>query len=97
MELNLEKDMNICQPIDHILKLSEAEGNTILSITKSELMDKIIWMNSELSSVIKNKIKSEINKVEYKKRNDRPHDPGSEYFICHECKVLIAFPLKIAQ
>lgn len=89
--------MNTCQPIDHILKLAEAEGNTILSISKSELMDKVIWMNNELSSPLRNKIQSEVNGVEYKKTKDRPHDPGTEYFICNECKALIAFPLKTAQ
>ncbi|CAM4396517.1 MAG: hypothetical protein LEGION0398_MBIBDBAK_00197 [Legionellaceae bacterium] len=89
--------MNTCQPIDHILKLSEAEGNTILSISKSELMDKVIWMNSELSSALRNKIFSDIDRIEYKKTKDKPHDPGKEYFVCNECKTVIVFPLKAAS
>jgi len=89
--------MNICQPIDCIVKLAEAEGNTILSISRSELMDKVIWMNNELSSALRNKIQLEIVEVEYEKTKDKPHDPGAEYFVCRECKALVAFPLKTAR
>jgi hypothetical protein len=89
--------MSTCQPIDHIIKLAEAEGNTILSISKSELMDKVIWMNNELSSALRNKINLEIAGIEYKKTKNRPHDPGTEYFVCGDCKTVIAFPLKAVQ
>ena len=60
-------------------------------------MDKVIWMNNELSSVLRNKIQLEIAGVEYKKTKDKPHDPGTEYFVCNECKTLIAFPFKTVQ
>lgn len=89
--------MNTCQSINHILKLAEADGNTILSISKSELMDKVIWMNNELSISLRRAILSEVKDVEYKKTKDKPHDPGVEYFVCNECKTLIAFPLKIEE
>lgn len=56
-------------------------------------MDKVIWMNNKLSMDLRDKILSDLKKVEYKKTIDRPHDPGAEYFMCNECKTLIAFPL----
>lgn len=89
--------MNTCKSIEHIVKLAEVEGNTILSISNSELMEKVIWMNNGLSSALRNKIQLEITGIEYKKTKNRPHDPGTEYFVCGKCKTLIAFPLKTAQ
>lgn len=89
--------MNTCQSIERIIKFAESEGNTICSISKSELMDKVIWMNNALSPVLKNKIKLNMLGIEYEKTNDRPHDPGTECFICNECKILVAFPLNNAK
>jgi hypothetical protein len=89
--------MNTCQPIDHIVKLAEADGNSVLSISKSELKDKVIWMNNELSSTLRTKIQSAIEGLQYKKTKDMPHDPATEYFICEDCKTVVIFPLQTAK
>ena len=60
-------------------------------------MNKVIWMNSALSAALRNKILLEIKEVAYEKTKDKPHNPGTEYFVCNECKIVIAFPLKTAQ
>ena len=54
-------------------------------------------MNSALSAALRNKILLEIKEVAYEKTKDKPHNPGTEYFVCNECKIVIAFPLKTAQ
>lgn len=95
-EFHYCRAINTCEPIDRILKFSEAEGNSILNISKSELMDKVIWMNNKLSSHLRNRIQAEVGGVEYSKMKDKPHDPA-EFFICKECKIVIVFPLNNAQ
>ncbi len=82
-----------CQHIDRALKLAEAEGNTILEISKSELMNKVIWMNNKLSSRLRDKIQAEFKDLLYKKTDAKPHDPASECFICNKCKVVLVFPV----
>jgi hypothetical protein len=47
--------MNICQPIGNALKLVEIDDKTVLSISKLESRDKVIWMENELAAVIINK------------------------------------------
>ena len=89
--------MNTCQPIHRILKLAEAENNTILNISKSQLMDKVMWMNNALSFKLKSEIQLDALGLEYQKTVDQPHNPASEYFICNECKAAIVFPLRTAQ
>ena len=89
--------MKICQSIDLILELAELDGNTILNVSKSEFMDRVIWMNNQLSLVTRNKIEAEAKGLKYQKIKDKPHLPGCEYFICNECKTVIAFPLKAAM
>lgn len=82
-----------CQHLDRALKLAEAEGNAILKLSKSELMDKVIWMNNKLSSRLRNKIQTEFKDLLYYKTDAKPHDPASESFICNKCKVVLVFPL----
>ncbi len=87
----------MCQSIDCVLKFSETEGNVILSVSKSELMNKVIWMNDNLSADLRKKIQSDVEGLVYQKTKDKPHDPGSECFICNKCKVVIVFPLRAAR
>lgn len=82
-----------CQHLDRTLKLAEAEGNTILDTSKSELIDEIVWMNNKLSSKLRDKIQLEFKDLLYKKTETKPHDPASEYFMCNKCKVALVFPL----
>ena len=85
------------QPIDQVLKLAKHEGNTVLSISSSELMDKVIWMNNELSQDLRKRIQLEIKGLKYQKTANKPHDPGTEYFVSDEFKTVIIFPLKTAK
>lgn len=84
--------MSTCQSIDQVVKLAEANGNSVLSISNSKLMDKVIWMNNELSPMLRNKIQSEFKNLEYKKTKNMPHDSATEYFVCEECKTVVIFP-----
>ncbi|MBV9576361.1 MAG: hypothetical protein JO149_07030, partial [Gammaproteobacteria bacterium] len=86
-----------CRHIDQVVKLAEAEGNKILSISKSELMDNVIWMNNQLSKELRDKIMIEMNNLDYEKTKDMPHDPATEYFVCEECKTVVIFPVQTAK
>lgn len=82
-----------CIHIDRVLKLAEAEGNTVLGTSKSELMDKVIWMNNQLSCTLRSRIQLEFKGLLYQKNDAKPHDSASEYFVCNECKVALVFPV----
>lgn len=60
-------------------------------------MDKVIWMNNQLSTGLRELLKNNFPSLEYGKDPDRPHYPGIEYFVCYECKNIIAFPLRTAK
>lgn len=84
--------MKICKSINYILKLVEQDGNSVLSISKSELMDKVIWMKDPLTNVLRNKINLTMNNLKYRKTQSMPHNPATECYICEECKNVIVFP-----
>jgi hypothetical protein len=85
--------MKSCKAIDAIIKMAEEEGNTILSISKSDLMDKVIWMTNRLSSLhLREKIESDFSELTYDRTKDKPHTPGCEFFSCSACKTVIVFP-----
>lgn len=89
--------MNSCPHLDQVISLAESEGSKILSISKSELMNHVVWMNNQFSNSLKEKIQSEMKNLIYKKTKDMPHDPATEYFICEKCKTVIVFPLRTAK
>lgn len=88
--------MNSCPHIDQVIKFAVDEGNAILSISKSELMNKVIWMNNQLSIKLRSKLISDMKNLVYEKTKDMPHDPATEYFVCKDCKTVVIFPLQNA-
>ena len=78
--------------INLVFEYVKNSGNAILIESNAELMDKVIWMNDHWSSVLRDKIKSEIKALNYKKNNTTPPNPAVESFSCNECRVVIVFP-----
>lgn len=89
--------MKTCKSIKYILKITELEGNFVLNVSNSELMDKVIWMNNKLSDFSRKQIKEHISDLVFHITKDMPHNPGTESYICLSCKTVISFPLRTAK
>ncbi len=65
--------MNSCRHIHQIISAAGAEENKILSVSKSELMDVVIWMNNPLSSKLRDVVMRDMKNLKYAKTKNVPH------------------------
>lgn len=85
--------MNICcEHLRPIFELAINDGNSLASISDSPLMKKVIWMDKKISLDMKEKTQSMKNGLVHEYTKDMPHAGAMEYFICYECRNVIAFP-----
>ena len=85
---------SICPEIDTAIKLALDDGNKIKESSEGWSKAKqVFFMEKKLTQELKNKIKTEIPKLEYWNDAGSPHNEPDEGFFCNECTVGISFPV----